>query len=98
MATYLELKAQAEALAQQAEEARLAELDRIIATMREQIAEYCITPEQLFGRRRASTSGTRAPVAPKYRDPKTGATWSGRGKPPRWIASAKNRDRFLIEQ
>ncbi len=98
MATYLELKAQAEALAQQAEEARLAELDSIITTMREQIAEYGITPEQLFGRRRAVATNTRAPIAPKYRDPKTGATWSGRGKAPQWIAGAKNRDRFLIEQ
>lgn len=91
MATYLELKAQAEALAQQAEEARLAELDSVIATIREQIAEYGITPDQLFGRRRAA-----APIAPKYRDPKTGATWSGRGKAPHWIADAKNRNRFLI--
>jgi DNA-binding protein H-NS len=72
--------------------------ESIIATIREQIAEYGITPEQLFGRRRAPASGTRAPVAPKYRDPKTGATWSGRGKAPHWIANAKNRDRFLIEQ
>lgn len=96
MATYLELKAQADALAQQAEEARLAELDSIIAAMREQIAEYGITSEQLFGRRRAAASAARTPLAPKYRDPKTGATWSGRGKAPRWIAGAKNRDRFLI--
>ncbi|KWE28944.1 H-NS histone family protein [Burkholderia territorii] len=96
MATYLELKAQADALARQAEEVRLAELDSIIASMREQIAEYDITPEQLFGRRRAGQSDKRAKVAPKYRDPKTGTTWSGRGKPPQWIASAKNRDRFLI--
>ncbi|MCV9917067.1 H-NS histone family protein, partial [Burkholderia pseudomallei] len=28
--------------------------------------------------------------------PKSGATWSGRGKPPNWIVG-KNRDRFLIE-
>jgi len=96
MATYLELKAQADALAQQAEEARLAELESIIAAMREQIAEYGITSEQLFGRRRAAAAGARTPIAPKYQDPKTGATWSGRGKAPQWIANAKNRDRFLI--
>ncbi|MBW5286535.1 H-NS histone family protein [Burkholderia contaminans] len=96
MATYIELKAQADALAQQAEEARLAELDSIVTAMREQIAEYGITPEQLFGRRRTAASTARAPVTPKYQDPKTGATWSGRGKPPQWIANAKNRDRFLI--
>ncbi|KWA08203.1 H-NS histone family protein [Burkholderia territorii] len=97
MATYLELKAQSEALAQQAEEARIAELDSIITVIREQIVEYGITAEQLFGRRRAPAPSRRAPVAPKYRDPKTGKTWSGRGKAPHWIASAKNRDRFLIE-
>ncbi|WP_175813573.1 H-NS histone family protein [Burkholderia contaminans] len=98
MATYLEIKAQAEALALQAEEARLAELDAIISSIREQVAEYGITPEQVFGRRRVVATGTHTPVAPKYKDPKSGATWSGRGKAPRWIANAKNRDRFLIEQ
>ncbi|MDF0506486.1 H-NS histone family protein [Burkholderia cenocepacia] len=98
MSTYLELKAQADALAQQAEEARLAELDAIITSIREQVAEYDITPEQIFGRRRAVAASPRAPIAPKYRDPKSGATWSGRGKAPQWIAKAKNRDRFLIEQ
>ncbi|MCA7955781.1 H-NS histone family protein [Burkholderia seminalis] len=97
MATYLELKAQADALAQQAEEARLAELDSIITAIREQIAEYGITPDQLFGRRRATAPRERAPIAPKYRDPKSGSTWSGRGKAPQWIAGAKNRDRFLIK-
>ncbi|KGW18037.1 H-NS histone family protein [Burkholderia pseudomallei] len=98
MATYLELKAQADALAQQAEEARLAELDAIVSAIREQVAEYGITPEQIFGRRRSDAANPRAPIAPKYRDPKTGATWSGRGKAPQWIAGAKNRNRFLIEQ
>ncbi|SDJ36225.1 DNA-binding protein H-NS [Paraburkholderia steynii] len=41
-----------------------------------------------------SSSGV---VSAKYRDPKTGATWSGRGRAPVWIASAKNRDRFLVD-
>ncbi|SAL53258.1 histone family protein nucleoid-structuring protein H-NS [Caballeronia peredens] len=34
----------------------------------------------------------------KYGDPKSGATWSGRGPAPRWLASAKDRTKFLIEQ
>jgi DNA-binding protein H-NS len=37
------------------------------------------------------------PQPAKYRDPKSGATWSGRGRPPEWLASAKDRTRFLIE-
>jgi DNA-binding protein H-NS len=31
---------------------------------------------------------------PKFRDPKTGKTWTGMGKPPAWIATAKNREKF----
>jgi DNA-binding protein H-NS len=34
---------------------------------------------------------------PKYRNPKTGATWSGRGPAPAWLASVKDRTRFLID-
>lgn len=34
---------------------------------------------------------------PIYRDPKSGKTWTGRGKPPNWIAKAKDRTRFLID-
>ncbi|WP_410908026.1 H-NS family nucleoid-associated regulatory protein, partial [Priestia sp. SIMBA_032] len=37
-------------------------------------------------------------VQPKYQDPKTGATWSGQGRPPAWISEAKNRDDFLIDR
>jgi DNA-binding protein H-NS len=33
----------------------------------------------------------------KYRDPKSGATWSGRGRAPAWIAEAKDRNKFLID-
>ena len=36
-------------------------------------------------------------VAVKYRDPKSGATWTGHGRAPSWIAAAKNRDKFLVD-
>lgn len=36
------------------------------------------------------------PVAAKYADPKSGATWSGRGRAPAWIKDVKDRSRFLI--
>ena len=32
---------------------------------------------------------------PKYLDPKTGATWTGHGRAPSWIAGAKDRTKFL---
>jgi len=41
--------------------------------------------------------GSKAAVAPKYADPKSGATWSGRGRAPAWIKDVKDRSRFLID-
>jgi len=36
------------------------------------------------------------PQPAKYLDPKTGATWSGRGPAPAWLAGAKDRTKYLI--
>ncbi|WP_158940585.1 H-NS family nucleoid-associated regulatory protein [Burkholderia sp. S171] len=38
----------------------------------------------------------KGPQPAKYLDPKTGATWSGRGPAPAWLGAAKDRTRFLI--
>jgi DNA-binding protein H-NS len=44
-------------------------------------------PQIKRGGARSSTKGTK--VAPKYRNPANPAeTWSGRGKQPRWLATA----------
>jgi DNA-binding protein H-NS len=50
--------------------------------------------------KKASAAGgnyVRGPQPAKYRDPKSGATWSGRGKAPAWLANARDRTRFLID-
>ena len=39
--------------------------------------------------------GSRAAVAPKYRDPETGATWAGRGLKPRWLTAAMKSGKSL---
>lgn len=97
MATYRDLKAKAEKLLAEAEQVRLAELEDVVQQVRGIVAEYGLTPEQVFGRKRAKPNGHAAqPVAAKYQDPKTGLTWSGRGRAPGWI-KGKNRDRFLIQ-
>ncbi|HDR9868710.1 TPA: H-NS histone family protein [Burkholderia cenocepacia] len=97
MATYQELKAKAEALLVQAEEARQAELETVLEEVRTRIQEYGLTPEQLFGRKRVRSANSGQPATPKYQDPKTGKTWSGRGREPSWI-KGKKRDRFLIAE
>jgi DNA-binding protein H-NS len=49
-------------------------------------------------RKAGSVKGTK--VAPKYRHPKTGETWSGRGGTAGWLAreikAGKKREDFLI--
>jgi DNA-binding protein H-NS len=39
---------------------------------------------------------------PKYRDPKTGETWSGRGRPAAWLKAhldaGKKKEDFLIKK
>jgi hypothetical protein len=35
-------------------------------------------------------------VPPKYQHPETGATWTGRGSAPAWIADMKDRTKYLI--
>jgi DNA-binding protein H-NS len=46
---------------------------------------------------KAAGNYVRGPQPARYRDPKSGATWSGRGRAPEWVASAKDRSRFLID-
>ncbi|WP_080441452.1 H-NS family nucleoid-associated regulatory protein [Burkholderia ubonensis] len=97
MATYQELKAKAEALLVQAEEARQAELETVLEQVRNIVQEYSLTAEQIFGRKRARAGNGSQPATPKYQDPKTGKTWSGRGREPSWI-KGKKRERFLIAE
>ncbi|WP_321791817.1 H-NS histone family protein [Burkholderia pyrrocinia] len=96
MATYKDLKAQAKALAEKAEAARLAEFHAVLEEVRAKVAEYGITEKDIFGRRRSQSA--KSTVEAKYLDPKTSATWSGRGRAPAWIKDAKNRERFLIKE
>ncbi len=98
MATYKELKAQAEALLQQAEAARLAEIAAVVAEIRAKMKEYGITLADLKGGAKKAKPG--AAVAAKYRNPTTGESWSGRGRAPNWLADevarGRSRDEFLI--
>lgn len=97
MTSYKTLLEQREALDQQIAEARRVELAGAISKVREIIAQYNLTEADVFaGRKARGTVKSNTPVAPKYRDPATGSTWSGRGKPPLWI-SGKDRAQFEIK-
>ena len=51
----------------------------------------------MSGRRSSPAKSTLQTGVAKFRDPKSGKTWTGRGKPPLWIAGAKDRQAFLID-
>ncbi|CAB3840948.1 H-NS histone family protein [Achromobacter mucicolens] len=106
------INAQIQALQRRAESLRLngraAALQKIIRQMR----DFQISPEDIqaayaqkkaarLKRKTAQGKGdSRSVVAPKYRHPESGDTWSGRGRAPRWLAAAEragaSREHFLI--
>ncbi|WP_332391770.1 H-NS histone family protein [Burkholderia ubonensis] len=97
MTAYRDLKAKIRALQVQAELARKNEVQRVIEEIQKVIAEFDLKPGDLFAdiRRKTRRVRRRAPALAKYRDPASGAVWSGRGRTPRWIAG-QDREKFLI--
>ena len=94
MTTVAQLLAQKAALDAQIEAARKAENSDAIAKVKLLIQEHGLTEQDIFGgaKRGRKASGS---VAAKYKDPTSGATWSGRGKAPKWI-DGKDRSQFVI--
>lgn len=90
MSTYKELLEQKNALDQQIAVARKAEAKQALDAVHKLIADFGFTVQQVFPWRPAVKK-----VEAKYRDPKTGLTWSGRGRAPKWI-EGKNRGDFSI--
>jgi len=99
--SYKELLQQRQALERQIKDARNRELSDAVSRVRELIVEYELTETDIFPRGRGSRVAApygvvKAKVAPKYRNPATGQTWTGRGKPPRWIQTAEDRAKYTI--
>ena len=89
-------------LAQNAEERSAA-----ITTVKNLIKTHSLGASDigLSAGRRAASKSARSPnkgtkVAPKYRDPASGNTWTGRGKTPNWLAAklaaGKTKEDFAV--
>ena len=87
-------------IAQARRESRAKALGVVLATM----AEAGLTVQDVEAAWRQSEKrgreAVRRPVAPKYRDSETGATWTGRGLKPTWLvarlAAGKSLSDFAI--
>jgi DNA-binding protein H-NS len=95
---YEELQAKIADLQAQAARVKEEEKEQAIAMARTMISAYGITAKDLGLDKAPKVKTGPKPgnkVSPKYRDPASGATWSGRGKTPRWINGA-DRSQYAI--
>lgn len=97
MASYQELKAKIAELERQAEELRRSEREGAVKQIRDLMRDYGLSAQDLESDAKKTSSKERSPVAAKYRDPVSGATWSGRGRAPLWL-NGRSKDNFLIKE
>lgn len=89
--TLKELETSLAALDAKITSARKIESEAALNKIHELVAEFGFTVQQLF----PIGAAEKKKRQPKYRDEESGATWSGIGKPPTWIAG-RDRENFLI--
>jgi len=123
MKTYKNLLSEIQRLQTLASKRRRNEVGAVIADIRQKMADYGITLDELQAPARKGKGGggsgakpgrpkgkkaakpkkktAKRKVAPKYKDPQSGATWSGRGLTPKWLAEKEKagakREEFLIK-
>ena len=97
MKSYKEMQAEIREMQARAEKQRQSEIENAIGEIKQKMSDYGITIDDLSPSKKPRKLNPSGSVKPKYRNPETGDTWTGRGKPPRWIAG-KDREQYLIAQ
>ena len=105
MATIEKVQAQIIKLQARADALIKSQSSAVIGKIRELMEKHGLTVADIDahiggkkrGRKHGVKSAGKTPAAAQYRDPKTGATWTGHGRAPAWIASAKDRTKFLVD-
>jgi DNA-binding protein H-NS len=88
MSTLSELMAQKAAIEKRIADARRDERAATIQKIKSLMAEHGLSAADLSGKTASGPSRKGGKVAPKYRNPATGETWSGRGLQPKWLKAA----------
>ena len=86
MTTYVQVLEHIEKLQKQAATLRKKEVQAVIDRIKEAIAVYKLTPEEL-GFSEPAYGRSKHVRAPKYKD-SAGNVWSGRGPRPKWFKKA----------
>ena len=100
MPSLQELLEQKEALDREIESTKQQERAQAIEKVRSLMSQYGLTVADLAVRNPARKGTTGKKVAAKYRNTKTGETWSGRGLQPKWLkaqlAAGKKLSDFAV--
>ncbi|MBN3827503.1 H-NS histone family protein [Burkholderia sp. Ac-20384] len=95
---YFDLIRQRDVLQEKIDRARQVSLNDVLIEISRVMVAYDISLgdlEKVFSRFERRPNGRR--VAPKYIDPRTGKTWSGRGRRPVWL-NGKDPEDFRLEK
>ncbi|MDB5932200.1 MAG: histone family protein nucleoid-structuring protein [Polaromonas sp.] len=94
-------------LRKQQDAERKTERTQAIAAAKDLIKTHELTASELgfsgkgTAKRVSAVGDKRNSVAPKYQDPTSGKTWTGRGKSPAWLsaelAAGRDKQEFLIK-
>lgn len=90
MPSYQELIARKNELDKRIEQAHQLESKEALSTIKQLVETFGFTAQQVFPWKPEEKKKVQA----KYYDPESGATWTGRGKAPKWI---DGRDRSVYE-
>jgi DNA-binding protein H-NS len=96
VASLQDLLAQRAAIEKQIIETQRNERNDAIAKVRALMAEYGLTTADISAKS-ATAKPVARKVAPKFRNPQTGETWSGRGLQPKWLKAALEEGKKLSD-
>ncbi|MNL01419.1 H-NS histone family protein [compost metagenome] len=103
------INAQIQTLQRRADTLRINHKASALQKILRQMHEFQISPEEIqaaYAKNRPARakrrdvqrrSDSRSVVAPKYRNPESGETWSGRGRAPRWLTLAEKAGRNRVD-
>lgn len=106
MATLEAVQAKIRALQAQAEALIAKKTSTVLKAIHDLMSQHGLTTADIAKYSGQSKGGSKlslkqAPKADlpavKYRDPRTGKTWSGHGRAPLWIVDAKDRSKYLAD-
>ncbi|WP_157268052.1 H-NS histone family protein [Azohydromonas aeria] len=100
MANIQDLLKQREELERQIKQLQESSRSEAINTIKELMAQNNLSIEDLqsntrSGGKKGESGGKTGTVAPKYRDPASGKTWTGRGLKPKWVTEALESGKTL---